>query len=263
VIVLDMPGMTSSAEARRSASGESAGTGQSHALKILHEAEEDTRAGRYRAALEKHVWFHRNALEQERALAGVRLSFALSAWFRLARVYPPALAALKQARDEALETFNREHANGAFAEFVAINRTLGEEDRTVGAFVELDKRGQDQAAQVYRRARPALIKAKEYALCGKYLKPKEDLSLALEARRAEKDMAKENGLGAEFDRVSEQEFTNETATLIALLVVNGRGEEAKDIANAARDEWDDPAFSAAVEKALKGAVPEPWPPPPR
>jgi len=41
--------------------------------------------------------------------------------------------------------------------------------------------------------------------------------------------------------------------VIALLVVNGREGEAKDIARAAKSEWDAPAFHAAVEKAVEVA----------
>jgi hypothetical protein len=192
-------------------------------------------------------------------LAGVRLSFALSAWRRLGGAYPPALAALTETRDAALESFKRERREGAFADFVAINRTLGEDSRTAEAFVLLDKEDPEMARQVFGRARPALIKAKEYSLCGKYLKPKEDLSRALELYRMNKDSAKDERFGPEFKRFAEESFTNETTTIIALLVVNGREEEAKDVASAAKSERDDSAFHAAVERALQGVVPEPSP----
>jgi hypothetical protein len=48
-----------------------------------------------------------------------------------------------------------------------------------------------------------------------------------------------------------------TTTLIALLVVNERVEEAADIARRAKDEWDDDVFRAAVDRALEGKVPAP------
>ncbi len=38
-----------------------------------------------------------------------------------------------------------------------------------------------------------------------------------------------------------------------------KGEEAAETARLARAEWDDPAFGAALDTALKGEVPEPWP----
>src|SRR5688500_5081235 len=68
---------------------------------ILNEAESDAGAKRYPDALAKHLWFHENALKYERGLYGVRLSFALGAWFELGKQYPPALEALKEVRDIA------------------------------------------------------------------------------------------------------------------------------------------------------------------
>jgi hypothetical protein len=112
---------------------------------------------------------------------------------------------------------------------------------------------------VFATARPALVKAKDYTLCGKYLKPKEDLSLALHIYRMDRDAAKDERPGTEVGNFAEDRFTNETTTLIALLVVNGREGEAKDIARTVKSEWDAPAFHAAVEKAVEGVVPEPWP----
>ena len=58
--------------------------------KILREAQDDARAGRYPDALAKHVWFHENALTYAPAMYGVRLSFALSYWVNLGNLYPPA-----------------------------------------------------------------------------------------------------------------------------------------------------------------------------
>jgi hypothetical protein len=259
VVVLDLPGLASSAEVRLATAGEWSPPEHPDPQKIRREADADARAGHYELALKKYQWFHRNALQLQPSLRGVRLSSALSAWLELGGLYPPALAALKDARDQALETFKLEHSRDAFSDFVAINRTLGEEARTVAAFVALDKDDEATARQVFSTARPALLKAKDYTLCGKYLKPKEDLSLALDFYRMQTNSGKDERLGPEVAKFAEDQFTNETTTLIALLVVNGRGVEAKDIASAAKAEWDAPAFHAAVEKAMEGVVPEPWP----
>jgi hypothetical protein len=259
MVILDLPGLASSAEVRPATAGEWRPPEQSDPQQIRREADADARAGHYELALKKYQWFHRNAVQLQPSLRGVRLSFALSAWFKLGGVYAPALAALRDARDQALETFNLEHARDAFSDFVAINRTLGEEARTVAAFVALDKDDEVTARQVFATARPALLRAKDYTLCGKYLRPKEDLSLALDLYRMDRDAAKGDRPGPDVGRFAEDRFTNETTTLIALLVVNGREGEAKDAASAAKSEWDAPAFHAAVEKAMEGVVPEPWP----
>ena len=73
---------------------------------ILGEARDDREHGRYELALEKHVWFHENALTFRPSLAGVRLSYALDDWLQLAARYPPALesperGAQREGKDSA------------------------------------------------------------------------------------------------------------------------------------------------------------------
>ncbi len=258
-VILDLPGIARVDSARSAAARQWTAPEPPDPQEIRREADEDMRAGRFEVALEKYLWFHRNALKYRRSLSGVRLSFALNGWFRLGGVYPPALTALRDTRDESLETFKREHNDDAFADFVAINLKLGEEGRTVEAFVLLDKQDPPLAHRVFGRARPALIRAKEYVLCGRYLKPTEDLSQVLESYRMNREAERDERIGPDIARFTEDSFTNETTILIALLVVNGREQEAKDVASSARSAWVDPAFAAAIEKALQGVVPEPWP----
>ena len=228
--------------------------------KILREAEADARAGKYEIALAKHLWFHRNALRYESGLSGVRLSFALASWVELADKYPPALAALKAERDRALADFRRARGHGfdPFHDFVSINESLSEEGRTVAEFKALDAENPRRAEWVFDVALPALIEAKEYELAGKYIDPSAQWEMALSGYRLNvrlnRDEPKLN-LG-EFAKES---FTNSTATLIALLVVTGREREAMRIAEEAREQLADADFQAAIDKALRGEVPEPWP----
>jgi serine/threonine protein kinase len=93
---------------------------------ILDAAREDAREERFEDALVKHVWFHENALKYGSGLTGVRLSYALADWKRLAERYPPALATLKETRDRAA-THVKVGINviESFHEFESINRTLG------------------------------------------------------------------------------------------------------------------------------------------
>jgi len=55
----------------------------SHAL---DKAEEYKREGKYAQALERQIWFHKNALKYAPAMRGVRLSFALGVWIELGQV---------------------------------------------------------------------------------------------------------------------------------------------------------------------------------
>jgi len=229
---------------------------------ILREAVDDAAARRYDVALEKQLWFHKNALRYNGGLAGVRLSFALGYWRQLADVYPPGLDALKRTRDEAWSAIvsgaDTTVALPSFRDFAALNRTLGEESRTAVTFAQLDREKPEVALRVAAAARPALIRAKEFELCAKYVDP--DLwENQLAAYRSARRSAETSGLGSEAGSFLDRKFTNDAATLVALLVVSGRRAEAERVAAEAKHEKDDAEFVAVIDKALLGNVPAPWP----
>jgi hypothetical protein len=231
---------------------------------ILQEARGDAAAGRYDEALAKHLWYHRNAVKIEPAQSGVRVSVALTAWKKLADTYPPALGKLFEVRNEAAaKLVANEDASQAFSvfqEFAAINKMLGEEPRTVDLFAKLHLQQPTVAKLVYALAEPALVRAREYPLCSYYLDSEQRLRVQLMSFDANKRLAKDPKFARHhLDFSGRERFTDNIATLVALLVVNGRTVEAEKTAVAAKKEWDDPTFHAAIDDALKGHVPEPRP----
>ncbi len=228
---------------------------------ILNEAARDARDGRHAVALEKHVWFHDNALRLHPALSGVRLSFALAYWRKLAESYPPAMEALRHTRDKAESQFLQSGFGfAAFGDLAALNRTFGEQERTVAAFKVADRTNQNAASGVYHVAEPYLVRQQEYALCGKYLEPKKQLEMAIDNY--------ESMLKFESDRtdtasrppdIARKAFVQRATTLVALLVRNDRTEEANWVAEAARLHLSDEAFKHDLDSALTGKVPAPWP----
>ncbi len=228
--------------------------------KILTEARADTDEGRFEDALEKHVWYHRNALKIRPSQAGVRLSFALNDWFELGKKHPPAQAKLRTIRDEA-ETNVRDNkdARNAFIDLSAINLTLGEDLKTKDLFAWLDSKNQELAQRVFDVAMPSLIRVKEYALCGRYLEPDKSFERMQKLFRIQKDLTKDPDMAASMQDHSRRTFINGTSTLVALLVVNDRKSEAETVAAKALTEWDDSKLRAALDRAMKGTVPKPWP----
>lgn len=219
---------------------------------ILREARADVAAGRNEEALAKYVWFHHNAVRLNKALYGVRNTYAVSDWARLAIAYAPALAKMRETRDAALEEAKRgKNTKEAFGDVEAINRVLGEDDRTHELFLHLDANQPEMAKQVYIRAERILIEKKEYKLCGKYL----DLEEAIPRLT---DFVKAHRL-AGFSRYQEARnrvLTRSCATFIALLALNARHDDALKAANALRKEWDDPGFHSAIDRALDGELPK-------
>lgn len=227
---------------------------------ILDEAEADAGAKRYENALAKHVWYHENALKIEPAQYGVRLSFALSAWVKLGELYPPALEKLRSVRDKDESSIREgEISEGLFHELAAISEYLGEDTKTTQLFVWLDQNKPDFAKSVYSVAQPSLIRAKKFDLCGKYLDPETSFKRMLELYGLYKQIEQESNAKMRNQEFGKKKFSNDTATLVALLTVNGRKDEAAQIAMAAEAELADSEVKALLAKAKEGEVPKPWP----
>jgi hypothetical protein len=227
---------------------------------ILKEAKSDADAGRYSDALAKHLWFHRNALTYERALYGVRLSFALGYWLELSEHYPPALEALKDSREEAAGRI-RSGTGGRddFHDFSSINEYLNEEAATTELFIWLDRNNPAFAKTAYASAERALVESKNYQLCGKYIDPSRSTRRMVQIYREHQQMVKENRFGDDMQEFAQKSLAYEASTLVALLVLNGRNVEADEVIAAVLKERADDEFRRELEKAKKGVVPEPWP----
>jgi len=227
---------------------------------ILLEAEADNRAGRYEDALAKHVWFQENALKIQPAQYGVRLSFALSDWVELGKSYPPALEKLKSIRDEDDRQIREKKASrDLFADFEAINKHVQDPTRTKDTFIWLDKNDATFAGEVFSLAEADLVRAKEYRVCEKYLHPDADFERSSNYYEMQLEIAKSATMGNRLLDFAKKKFSNESATLVALLVVNGRKEQAEAIAAKAEKVLEDSNLKALLEKAKNGEVPEPWP----
>jgi hypothetical protein len=73
------------------------------------------------------------------------------------------------------------------------------------------------------------------------------------------NVAADPRLGQEVQAIGERLLCNRVSTLVALLVVNGRGDEAARVARVAARVWRNSDFHRQLEVALTGEVPKPWP----
>jgi len=228
---------------------------------ILKEAEADAKAGKYADALAEHIWFFQNALKYDSGEYGVRLSFALSDWVELGQVYPPAFEKLKAFRDKA-ETNVREgkSISDNFSDFESINEYLKEDAKTADLFIWLDSNKPDSAKDVFDVAQPALVKSKQYAVLGKYIQnPFSLYDNAVLAYERNVELAKDPKFGKQVQDFGESKFKNETATLIALLVVTDQRAVAEKIVADLKKQPYLPKDDLKIQKALNGEVPPPWP----
>ena len=223
---------------------------------ILRDAVADTERGDYQSALAKHLWFFEHALEYEPSQYGVRLSFALRYWKDLADRYPPALEALSQLRDTAADgVLSGGEVRESFMDAMSLNRVLDNRDATRELFHQLHESNADHAAVVYQIAQPILVQAGDYALCNEYLQAETAIDHLIELFQLHRDRPASDPAADRHRQYAEITFRNETATVIALLVVAGRSDEAKRLSQQVASTWDDESVHTAIAQALNGEFP--------
>lgn len=208
---------------------------QADPRKALEEARKFAQEGKYAEALEKHVWFHENALKIRPSLAGVRLSFALSDWIQLGEKYPKARAKLVEIRDaDARSLRGGELKFETFLDFASINEYLKATRLTYELFKELHQVYPNFAAQCYGVAREAVMSEADYKLCRSYLKEPKSEFKEIAAQRehllafAEKQSEPSKGRLSE---AADRRFTQDVRHLIDVLVAVGQTTEAEEIQN--------------------------------
>jgi len=222
----------------------------------LREAMADVVAGRHQAALARLLWFHQNAIRLQPSLSGVRRSYALHAWKNLADRYPPAMKALRKSRDIArddVRTHKGRAAGDHYADFAAINHYLDEEPRTIEFFKWLHKHRPKIARDVYHRTEEVLARANEFKLCGAYIDGEEQFTRIRHHFRVSMRLARKPGIGgAGYQRYARKSFSEKTTRLVALLALNGRTVEAKQVVVRAKRVWFDARFTRQLALAQQG-----------
>lgn len=226
---------------------------------ILKEARADRAAKRYEDALAKHLWLQRESLKASPAFVGVRSSFALGDWHALGDRYEPAMAALRAERDRAESDVRAgRDTRFAFADAAAINRELDEGAATVALFRLVEQRDPALAAHAYRAAEDALIEAKDFATCGKYLQPERAFRMHAESYESLAKMAALRQPPTELEaQVARRHFAFAAGRLVAVLVLAGRAGEARAIAAETAKTLDTPEMRETLRQALEGTLPEP------
>jgi tetratricopeptide (TPR) repeat protein len=138
--------------------------------KYLSDTDELARAGKYKEALERHIWFHDHALEHQPSMYGVRLSFALSSWKEMGAQYPKAIEALVEIRDRKMKSLlDGKESHELFHDVASINEVLEQPEKTVSLFEQLDEKQPKAAKGYWNVAKDAVIDAKRYDLARKYI----------------------------------------------------------------------------------------------
>jgi hypothetical protein len=221
---------------------------------VFRDAVKDAVAGRHQLALEKLVWFHENTIRIQPSLSGVRRSYALRAWKELGDKYPPALTALRRSRDAARHGARNKRGKAAghcYADFAAINHYLIEEAKTVRLFKWLHKHRPKVARDVYHRTEEVVARAKEFKLCGAYIDSSKQFARLRMGFRVNMRLARKE-FGTEHEEYARKSFSEKTTRLVALLTLNERTKEAKQVVVRAKRVWSNEDFSQQLELAQQG-----------
>jgi len=212
------------------------------------------RQGKHKEALERFVWFHDHALEHDPAMYGVRLSFALSYWKALGDIYPPAKQALIETRDRKTHQIKKSDGNAAlFHDVASLNKTLGEESKTIELFEYLDKENPTLAKQCWNVAKDDVISAKRFDLVRKYLGNPVREFTRVKAMYDQNTTLYDNPQigGAHFKAYCEDHFVEESLRLIEVAVALGDQRAAKEIQKKALAVVDDYRLRDAITTEKK------------
>jgi hypothetical protein len=248
---------------------------------IHREMQDDTRARRYALALAKAEWYWKHALEYDDAQTGVRLSFFLSDWKKLAVLYPPALDRLRQIQEQNRAAILSPEKDSlsiirsqSFFDYAGICESLDQQERVVELFAKLDQQDPAFAKVVYVYAEGALLKAKKYELCEKYLDvddkfPRQLVELRVVAAgdeamlkhflRSEPTAQQRSSL----PRLMASRVRHDAAKTVAIIAGAGQEAKALELADRAKAEWDDAELAGMLDAALNGVPPVFKVPPPR
>ena len=160
---------------------------------------------------------------------------------------------LKKARDSARRSVRASHdAYHSFADFRSINEYLGEEIKTVQFFKWLHKNAPKKAERVYHVTEEALVRAKEFELCGCYIEGETRFTRIRHLYRVNLKLSRDPTIGADYADFARRSFSEKTIRLVGLLVLNGRKPEARRIVARAKRVWPDKALAANLLLALHG-----------
>lgn len=228
----------------------------------LEEAKILANEGKYEEALQKHLQFYEES-KNSPGMGGVRLSYALSEWFRLSQKYPPAKKALIDTRDKNEKTLLDETGDfNNFHDLSSINNILGEEDKTLQLFLNIHKTQPKLAKFCFIIAKDLLVRKKEYQICGEYIPdPIYESENFRNFREMNLSMMKTD---TKMNTVEMHQFTDKTFVgsirqLVEILVGLGRMSEAEDIQKKALAYFDHEDIKSAItdaEKIIEKSAPE-------
>ena len=187
---------------------------------------------------------------------GVRLSLSLSDWVDLGDIYPPARTLLRYVANYAKRTLMSDPKDSfsLVQDYISVNRSLERTDQTISLFKLLDINYSGVAAVYFMIFQDELAKQQEFVLYNKYISPDVNFSQMLSNYTRSID-AHKRGIYGEVERRQEmlefltKNFMHNISRFEAILIINIREEEAKNVVAKAKLELDSDEFMTLLNNA--------------
>lgn len=182
----------------------------------------------YEEALGAYRYFFKES-KKENGLSGVRLSYCLSEWAALGKIYAPAMSELILMSNERKNILlSGKGSSEIFMEYSSINQYIDKTNETLETFIAIDKDFPEQAESYHFFAKDIIINAKQYDLARKYIDPIyefENLRFSRESDLHYSRKNKGNFVNSQSDIAFEQKVNN----LVDMANQIGLKEAAADI----------------------------------
>jgi len=227
--------------------------------KIFRSVKSDIEKRSFDNALSKLIWFHHNALKFCPSLYGVRLSYALFSFQKLASQYKKAEIALNEIRNKTIRKVLRNKIiRHPFHDLCSINETIGIQKHSVEIFKKVHAKNPDQAKTIYSLVDELLIKNKEFELCQEYFDPNFEFKRAVSAFQVYEKMKRKSekmDFLKSINKFRKEHFIKDISKIIALQVVLKRKKAAIRLRKDALAIYDVAKSKKSFDKALNGTFP--------
>lgn len=136
-------------------------------LNTLRDAQVAHQAGDFVNALKFYEHFFDHALDDDPyALYGVRLSYCLDGWAKLAETFPGARVRLEQKQNEVYEAYLQTRNGEKFHDYYCISTVLDQHDQALDEFCALFKNNPASAEKLSKYVWDDLVTAERWTICG-------------------------------------------------------------------------------------------------
>ena len=199
----------------------------------LELARELTRSGKFDEAIAEHVWLWDHMLEHQPSMYGVRLSYFATDLTALADAHEPARLAIGVLRDRAAPSSTGPIDRDDFADWICLNRVLGESARTLSWYDAVPPKDRARLAPLVESdIIPLLIDAERWTEAGALYD--EPLTTLENAGDRPAQTAKRN-LPTELIAYMREHFRETAAQLLRALLAAGRDAEATAVEQRANE----------------------------